>query len=275
MADLTPLEKRKLEILFDMGGGYVTDLTNQSFSDLIQSSCSKNIYNEKYGIQGGSKAKRLKVFWQIENNSDVGKVIRDIAELWKHSLLVANKPLRHDQFTEVEVITNRLLGIKANSTDELTEDSFLNQKYNINFDKLLIDVRVAEILSKRFNEVILCQKNGAYLSSIILSGSILEGIFLGVASKSPKDFNQAKCSPKNAGKVKDFHEWKLSEFIDVGHELKLISIDIKKFSHALRDFRNYIHPYEEMLSGFSPDKHTSEICVQVLKAAIASLSGQR
>jgi hypothetical protein len=51
--------------------------------------------------------------------------------------------------------------------------------------------------------------------------------------------------------------------------------DVKKFSHGLRDFRNYIHPYEQMQSGFAPDEHTAKLCFQVLKAALASVAGER
>jgi len=51
----------------------------------------------------------------------------------------------------------------------------------------------------------------------------------------------------------------------------LLRLDVKKFSHVMRDFRNYIHPYEQMASKFNPDKHTAEICLQVLRAAIVGL----
>jgi hypothetical protein len=48
--------------------------------------------------------------------------------------------------------------------------------------------------------------------------------------------------------------------------------DTQKFSHSLRDFRNYIHPFEQMSSGFNPREHTAKICLQVLKAAIYEIS---
>ena len=51
--------------------------------------------------------------------------------------------------------------------------------------------------------------------------------------------------------------------------------DVQKFSHGLRDFRNYIHPYQQMASGFKPDEHTAKVCFQVLKAALADVSGER
>ena len=84
---------------------------------------------------------------------------------------------------------------------------------------------------------------------------------------------ESKSSPKDKeGKIKQFQYWTLSNFIDVAYEVGLLMEDIKKFSHSLRDFRNYIHPYEQVSSGFNPDKHTSAICWQVLKAAMYQLS---
>jgi hypothetical protein len=108
---------------------------------------------------------------------------------------------------------------------------------------------------------------------ILLAGSTLEGILLGLASKYPRHFNTAKSSPKDSNaKVKQFYEWSLSSFIDVARDLGLIQHDTQKFSHSLRDFRNYIHPFEQMSSGFSPREHTAKICLQVLKAAVHEIS---
>jgi len=117
---------------------------------------------------------------------------------------------------------------------------------------------------------------GAYLSVIFLCGSVLEAVLLGAAQNEPARFNRAMASPKlGDGSVKRFHEWSLSQFIDVACEIGLLKPDVKKFSHGLRDFRNYIHPYEQMVSGFTPDEHTARLCFQVLKAALASVAGER
>jgi hypothetical protein len=108
---------------------------------------------------------------------------------------------------------------------------------------------------------------------IFLCGSTLEGILLGVACARPRDFNQSSASPKDQqGKVKQFQDWTLSDFINVAGDLNLVVEEVKKFSHALRVFRNYIHPYQQMSSGFNPDEHTAKICWQVLQAAITQLS---
>jgi hypothetical protein len=113
----------------------------------------------------------------------------------------------------------------------------------------------------------------APLAAIFLCGSTLEGILLGIACRKPREFNGSALSPKDkAGKPRQFHDWNLNDFINVARDLNLVGEDVKKFSHGLRDFRNYIHPYQQMTSSFNPDEHTAKICWQVLRAAIAQLS---
>jgi len=150
------------------------------------------------------------------------------------------------------------------------EDEFLSREFsNVSVQKIGLDGMVSAILEQRIKEIEKCYSAGAYLSVIIIAGSTLEGVLLGLAIKHPKKFNTADSSPKDgSGKVRQFHEWSLSAFIDVAYELRLVQKDIQKFSHTLRDFRNYIHPFQQMSSGFNPRQNTAKICLQVLKAAI-------
>ncbi|PXX94648.1 hypothetical protein [Halomonas sp. LBP4] len=150
------------------------------------------------------------------------------------------------------------------------ESEFLSREFsNVSVQKLGLDGFVSDTLQERIKEIEKCFSSGAYLSVILVSGSTLEGILLGLAIKHPRQFNTAKSSPKDgSGKVRQFHEWNLSAYIDVAYELGLVQHDIQKFSHTLRDFRNYIHPFQQMSSGFSPREHTAKICLQVLRAAI-------
>ncbi|MBN2375538.1 MAG: hypothetical protein JXD22_04000 [Sedimentisphaerales bacterium] len=157
---------------------------------------------------------------------------------------------------------------------EIKEDEFLKREFSeISLEKIGLDGVVTETLKIRFDEIKKCLSANAPLSVIFLAGSTLEGILLGTALKYPKEFNQSKSSPKDKeGKIKQFQNWTLSNYIDVACDVGLLKEDVKKFSHSLRDFRNYIHPYEQMSSGFNPDKHTAKICWQVLKAAIYQLT---
>jgi len=169
---------------------------------------------------------------------------------------------------------------KANEKDleetltPTNEEDFLKIEIEeISIDKIGIDNTVIEVLNSRLEEIKKCLSLKAPLAVIFLCGSTLEGILLGMALKYPKEFNQSSSSPKNSdNKVKRFHEWTLNDFINVAYELGFLKEDVKKFSHSLRDFRNYIHPFQQVSSRFSPDEHTARISWQVLRAAIFQLS---
>ena len=154
------------------------------------------------------------------------------------------------------------------------ENEFLKREFtDVDVTGLGLEDTVTEVLQHRIEEIEKCFSANASLAVILLAGSTLEGIFFGLTIKYPKNFNSAKSSPKDSsGKVKQFHDWSLNGFIDVARDLSLIQYDTHKFSHALRDFRNYIHPFEQMSSGFNPREHTAKICLQVLKAAIYEIS---
>lgn len=151
-----------------------------------------------------------------------------------------------------------------------SENEFLSREFtNVDLRGLKLEDAITVVLQHRIKEIEKCFSSGSPLAVILLAGSALEGIFLGLAIQNPRQFNSAKSSPKDSSsKVKPFHEWSLSGFIDVAKELGLIKHDTHKFSHSLRDFRNYIHPFEQMSSGFSPREQTAKICLQVLRAAI-------
>ena len=267
MADLSPLEKRQLEDLFGMSGGYVLDYTNRSFSDLMRDSVHIEIYDSKYAARGESKANRLRAFWDQESNVTVGKVIQELLGAWRYQ-----NPSRADhRFESCEAVAARLLG-KAATVDP--ERGFLDKNFGtISFSKLRLESALIANLESRLCELDKALRADCPLLVVFMCGSILEGVLLGVARNNMQQFNQAVASPKDKdGKVKRLPEWTLANFIDVASELGFLGLDVKKFGHALRHFRNFIHPYEQMASRFNPDTHTATICFQVLRAAISALS---
>ena len=78
MADLTNLEKRSLEKLLNMGGGYVLNFSNRTFDEFVFDSTTRNIYDGLYDSGSGSKANRLRAFWTSEPNHIVGKLLADL-----------------------------------------------------------------------------------------------------------------------------------------------------------------------------------------------------
>lgn len=152
---------------------------------------------------------------------------------------------------------------------EINKDDFLKQNFTIDINALGLDYMMETIIKERLKEIEVCINNGASLAGVFLIGSVMEGLLLSMATKYPKLYNQATAAPKNSeGKVRKIPEWALNNFIDVSTEIGVLKQDVKKFSHVVRDFRNYIHPYSQMSSCFSPDKDTALICFQVLKATL-------
>lgn len=282
MANLKQTDILLLEKTFEMGGGYVLNFSNPSFQQFILNVCEIDIYESKYAVYGDSKAKRLRVFWQIESDKTVGRLTNEMLAYLKTNRKINNLEISKNEaviFNDCLRIANRLRGvsdkINQNDTSETTEDDFLKRDYkNISIEKLDIDSSVLEILKERLIEIHKSLKSESSLSVVILSGSVLEGILLGMALKNMKEFNQSPSSPKNkeTSKVLPFQDWTLSNLIDVAYSIGLLGLDVKNFSHSLRDFRNYIHPFQQMSSGFSPDIDTAKISWQVLQAAISDLT---
>jgi len=275
MSSLEHLEKEYFEELFEMETGYVLDFTNKSFERFFSNTLDIEIYDDKYGIYGNSKANRLRAFWDKELDEIVGQALSGMLDrfVFKEQKK-GNKPEENAMYQKCREVANRLVGKKIRKKEKSTEEEFLEKEFrNVSFDGIGLDPSIKKIMEARFLEAQKCLDAEASLATIFLCGSILEGVLLGVAEANPKAFNKCKMSPKDReGKVKQFHEWSLAQFIDVAYKLDYLKLDIKKFSHGLRDFRNYIHPYEQRASGFNPDNETAKICMQVLRAAIVSLN---
>jgi len=258
-----------------MGDGYVLHFTDNTFGEFFDSH-GVDIRDQKYQKYGTSKAKRLRAFWEKEPDSIVGPVLSEMLDVYEARSELDQHIPDTGLLTKSREIVFRISG-EATGSSFTREDGFLNEDFALpDLDKLPVEPLAAGIIHDRLEEAQSCLRVGAHLSVIFLCGSVLEAVLLGAAQSNPKKFNQSASSPKQRdGKVKPFPEWTLSELINAAHDIGLLKADVHKFSHGLRDFRNYIHPYQQMVSKFSPDEHTATVCLQVLKAALADVSGER
>ena len=276
MSSLTEIEKRYFEKLFGMGSGYVLDFSNATFGEFFRRH-NVDIHGRKYQTFGTSKAKKLRDFWRSETDRLVGAVLSEMLDSYEADCELNGKDIDRGLLEKARGIVGRITGRPVVLNAAKKESEFLDREFTIpSIQKLPVGAQVATIVEARLNEARVAFGAGAHLSVIFLCGSVLEAVLLGAAQQAPASFNQAKATPKTAsGSPKRFHEWSLAQLIDVACEVGVLKLDIKKFSHGLRDFRNYIHPYQQLISGFTPDEHTATVCFQVLKAALASLAGER
>ncbi|KJF16957.1 hypothetical protein [Acidithrix ferrooxidans] len=207
------------------------------------------------------------------NKEQLGLAVRTMNDILVMDNLginfVSSRPVLTDA-TPINIDISDLTKVPI-ATDE---SSFLKQQFSdvIDLGELKLDAVITGFLQARVDEVQACPRDKVPLGTIFLLGSTLEGILIAVATKNLPSFMTAKAAPKDkSGTILKVYDWKLSQLIDVAQELDLLKLDVKKFSHELRDFRNYIHPYHQMSYQFSPDQHTADICWQVFKAAFAQL----
>ena len=275
MSSLTAVDKRYLEKTLNMGGGYVLDFTDATFGEFFNH-YDVDIHSVQYQTYGTSKAKKLRAFWERESDALVGCVLSEMLDNYEAECDLNDRERDIGLLAKSREIVARLSG-KTAAVKPMATEGFLNKEFEIpNVQKLPVEFHVAKIIESRLEEARVSLSNRTYLSVIFLCGSVLEGILLGAAQQEPAKFNRSPASPKRPdGKVKPFQEWTLAQFIDVACDINVLKPDVKEFSHGLRHFRNYIHPYEQMASNFTPDEHTAKVCFQVLKAALASVAGER
>jgi len=161
--------------------------------------------------------------------------------------------------------------IKFLDTGVITQKRQLTKGPNLN---LITDIMpdLESIIQRRWLDAQRCQLARAYLAAVIMMGSILEALLLARCSKGSLEAYRAQAAPKDkAGKSVAIPNWTLSNLIDVSVELDWLKQDRGSFSHALRQSRNLVHPYEEARTRTEFDEATCKVCWQVLNASVEDL----
>jgi hypothetical protein len=272
---VTTLDLRVIESVLQMSGGYVLDLTNRTFTEFFREH-GIDIDHQRYAVDGGSKANRLRRFLRTSTPTITGRVL---AGLLEHRLASGLEDLRPGDLERYRRLVVRLGGTAPESpptaavaaADAKAEAALLRRVFRPDlFDGLPIDDAMRRALVDRMDEAGRCIDVNANLAAVILCGSVFEGMCLGYGTRNPERVNRAFAARFNKP-AKQLHEWRLNEWIDVLAYLGDLSPNIEKFGHGLRDFRNYVHPAEQLANHFSPNQHTARIAFQVVVAAAEDL----
>jgi hypothetical protein len=132
MSSLTPKEKLFLESLLGMQSGYVLSFTNATFQEFVQDIVQIDIYDPKYQYQSGSKANRLRAFWNLESDPIAGKLTAALLEHWETEKLLQRMPI--DESTQVlldkcKMIVMRLQGIISADDTSSQKNKHKDQKF--------------------------------------------------------------------------------------------------------------------------------------------------
>ena len=275
MTALNFTEKRQLEDFLGMSGGYVLDFTNRTFEEFFQTGFGVDIYSDQYSGNGNSKAKRLRAFWDTESGENVGKLLAGLLEYWATFNIDDADEKKKSAYRKCQKIAARLTEDDATVSSSKDMSAFYTDHFSgVELSKLnFLDAHLCSVLQKRIGEAEKCLAADAPIAAIILAGSVLEGVLFGYASSNPAVFNKSKTCPKTkGGQPKKLREWSLSDLITVSLDVGVLKKDTAEFAVSLRNFRNYIHPREQIAQNFNPDERTALICMMALANAIADLN---
>lgn len=251
-----------------MDGGYVLDFSDRSFAVFFED-FGVDIGDDRYCADGLSKAKRLRRFLRTTEPALAGRVLRALLD---YRLASDGGALSEARLQAFEKVVQRLLGASREPvTDDRSEIPDIAFRPAV-FSELPIDAALSAALVGRIQEAQSCLRVGAHLAVVILCGSVLEGMCLGFGANDPERVRNAffrrfqKRAPEKLG------SWNLFEWLAVLRHLGDLSPTVEKYGNALRDFRNYVHPGQQLKTGFTPDEHNAKISLQVVLAAAADLT---
>jgi hypothetical protein len=138
------------------------------------------------------------------------------------------------------------------------------------FSPICRDQALAELLAERWEEAQRAIGAQAYLAAVVITGSLLEGALYAAFDKHEATA-KAHGPHDKKGDPKPLVEWTMSELIDAALKGKWIELEIKKFSDSLRDYRNLVHPQQQLKLATKPTEATSDICWRVASHALKQL----
>lgn len=102
MTRLTNLEKHRLERALCMGGGYVLNFSNRTFSEFFRDSVGVDIDEQNYLRGSGSKANRMRAYWDTAEPKQLMKVLEALIEGWD---IYADGCVESDKCTLQAIVT--------------------------------------------------------------------------------------------------------------------------------------------------------------------------
>jgi hypothetical protein len=142
-----------------------------------------------------------------------------------------------------------------------SKEALLRVELKVSISQVITDHAMAAVAEQRLREAKTCQEAGAYVATLIMLGSLLEGVLIAVVEERlPGD------PPKPLDRIG------LEELINLAHKSGWIQVDAKLGSELIRRYRNLVHPAAQLRIGDPPDADTLDMCWPVVNATLNDLA---
>ena len=135
------------------------------------------------------------------------------------------------------------------------------------------DDDLRRIIERDYKELVLVLfPGGAWKSTVIMAGSILEAILFDVLASDAA--TKAKALASTVAPKSPMEDWRLEYLIKVAADIGVLPARrALTFDQVLRDFRNFVHPKKEIRSGHPCQEGEAQLAIGGLNAVCDILEG--
>jgi hypothetical protein len=131
------------------------------------------------------------------------------------------------------------------------------------------------IIERDYAEIPACLATGAWKAATVMCGSVMEAVLFDALLGRAQNAKQCEKAPKDKGGkvIDDLGHWSLKSMIEVAIELKMLRGETMGLtSHAVREYRNLIHPAAEVRKGITAEKEEAKAAKAALDLIIKQLA---
>jgi len=184
------------------------------------------------------------------------------SDYFSHITRIEQEPMY--QLTPIQAIVAGALGRLQIEIEQPTSIPVTEERHFA----FVSDSALRKIIERDYVEIQKAFISQCWKSVIILCGGAIEAILLDLLVSDETAAKAAKSAPKNP----DITRWDLADLIKVAVELTLVSESVEKLSNPIREYRNLVHPGNELRNKLRFGAEEARIAFEVLNIVHRDLS---
>lgn len=131
------------------------------------------------------------------------------------------------------------------------------------------NLKLRQLIRSDYSEIYLCSKAKAHKATLILCGSLIEAIMLGMLEPQRKTAEDNYLEIHKKRKL--LEDFSLEDLIKSAESLRIIPKDVAKLCDVVRDWRNLVHPSVWIEENIQINEKRANIAIQAVETLIDHL----
>lgn len=141
--------------------------------------------------------------------------------------------------------------------------------------RFLSDRQMLDLLLTRAEEAKACEEIGAHTMAVIAIGSFIEGVLFAVLVERDPALRKTGLTDARTRRRVNLDRAGLELLLDTAHQRGWIQLDARDFANNVRQYRNFVHPRNQLDRGLHPDGDTVMLCWAPVKAILNDLAASQ